>query len=179
MGDVLENVFLLLTCMNKDLQFWSVLIPQLWTLPHCQQLSCQRELGSKHICFFVSLYRRSSSFSWKLLKQAKYKILWQIEFMIVNPCFFFFLLACLKFSNKQTSVNSLEMQIYFISREFSFIFDFFSCLPGQPSLLGITIIFVLDSCFLPFITFSPFYYLFGGTSAEVEAPILWQTDLKS
>ena len=32
----------------------------------------------------------------------------------------FFLLACLYFSNKQTSMNTLEMQIYFISREFSF-----------------------------------------------------------
>ena len=103
---------------------WSAILicthPQLWTLPHCQQLSCQRELGGKHICLFSfigDLVLLAENFLSKLSIKFVTNRIYDCKALLF---FFFCLLACLYFSNKQTSVNTLEMQIYFISREFSF-----------------------------------------------------------
>ena len=92
MGDVLENVFLLLTRMNDNLQFWSVLIPQLWTMPHCQQLSCQRELGGKHICLFsfIGVILLAKNFLSKLSIKFVTNRIYDCQSLLFFACLFVF-----------------------------------------------------------------------------------------
>ena len=137
---------------------WSAILicthPQLWTLPHCQQLSCQRELGGKHICLFSfigDLVLLAENFLSKLSIKFVTNRIYDCKALLF---FFFCLLACIFLISRP---QWILWRCRFISFQESFlliIFEFFSCLLAQPSLLGITIILVLDSFFLPFITFS-------------------------